>query len=76
MRAITELERRISALEIPELGHSTVSEHADAHVLDSSTLAVVIVCGHNIRLIERAIRAHTTDTAEVQIERDIITITL
>lgn len=76
MKAISDLERKISALEIPELGYSTIAEHAAVHVLNSNTLAVVILCGHNAHIIEHAIRVQDYSTAAVSTDRDIITVAI
>ncbi len=76
MRAIADLERIIGELELPELGYSTVSEHATVHVLDSTTLAVVMRCGHNARIVENAIRAQNYKTTDISTDRDVITVTL
>lgn len=76
MKAISDLEQKISALEIPELGYSTISEHAAVHVLNSNTLAVVILCGHNAHLIERTIRSQDYPTTAVSTDRDIISVTI
>ncbi|WP_330181559.1 hypothetical protein OHB26_35130 [Nocardia sp. NBC_01503] len=73
MKAIYDLEQIVGALEIPELGYSTVSDHAAIHVLDSNTLAVVVVCGHNARIIEQAILIRCYPQAAVQIDGDVIT---
>ncbi|ONM49871.1 hypothetical protein B0T44_05880 [Nocardia donostiensis] len=76
MHAILDLERRISTLELPQLGYSTVSEHAETHVLDSTTLAVVMRCTHNTAIVEHAIRAQNDHTIDISTDRDILTVTL
>jgi len=76
MTAITDLERRICALELADLGYSTVAEHAAVHVLDSTTLAVVVLCGHNAEIIEHAIRAQHFEITGIGTVQDIITVTL
>jgi hypothetical protein len=76
MKAISDLEQSISALEIPALGHSTISEHAAVHVLNSNTLAVVVLCGHNAHIIEDAIRVQDYATTDISTDHDIITLTL
>lgn len=76
MTAIRDLEQNVGAFEIPELGYSTVSDHAAIHILDSNTLAVVVVCGHNARIIERAILAQCYAGVAVRIDLDIITVAI
>ncbi len=76
LAAVEELERRIGALELPALGYSTVADHAAIHVLDMRTLAVVMICGHNIRVVEQAIRAQNYRIREIGCDRDIITIVI
>lgn len=76
LTAITDLEHSIRALEIPALGHSTVAEHAAVHILDPSTLAVVVLCSHNADILEQVIRAQNYTLTGIAISRDIITLTL
>ncbi|WP_067537000.1 hypothetical protein [Nocardia crassostreae] len=74
MKAIADLERSVCALEIPGLGHSRVDEHAAVHVLNSTTLAVVILCEHNARIIEEAIRARYDAAVDISTDGGIITV--
>ncbi|MFE3225823.1 hypothetical protein [Nocardia sp. NPDC059228] len=78
MKVISDLERNINVLEIPELGYSTISDHAAVHVLNSTSLAVVILCGHNAHIIERTIRAQDYGAIDIHIHihQDIITVTI
>lgn len=61
---------------LPPLGCSTVSEHAEIHVIDAATLAVVMMCAHNVSIVEHAIHAENYDLADISTDRDIITITI
>ena len=76
MKAILELERGIRALELPLLGCSVVADHAAVHVLTSDTLAIVLMCGHNARIVEQAVRDAYPDAVSVFVDRDVITVTL
>ncbi|WP_067536968.1 hypothetical protein [Nocardia crassostreae] len=73
MRAITELEHTVRAVEITEL-HSTVAAHAAVQVVDSDTLVVVMFHGHHTAIVEQALQNQPLGTKEITSARDIITL--
>ncbi|WP_157117689.1 hypothetical protein [Nocardia vaccinii] len=73
---ITDLEAGVRTLEVPQLGHSLVCEHAATHILGPASMAVVMLCRHNAHLVEQAIRARYLDDVEVSTDGDVLTITL
>lgn len=76
VKAITELETDLAALELPALGYSTVSDHCAIHVLSTNSLAVVVLCGHNAGIIEQVIRSRYAEQANISRTDDIITVTI
>ncbi|QLY28158.1 hypothetical protein [Nocardia huaxiensis] len=76
MQPIVDLERAICALELPRLGHSLVSDHAVTQVLDSTTLAVVMHCGHNVAIVEEAIREQHLAIKGIDIDRDMLVVSI
>ncbi|MRH92874.1 hypothetical protein GFY24_36580 [Nocardia sp. SYP-A9097] len=76
MTTINALENAISHLELTELAHTTVSEHAVVQVIDPRRLAVVMFCGDKTQIIEDAIRSQRYNAKELTTTHDIITITI
>ncbi|WP_280258026.1 hypothetical protein [Nocardia wallacei] len=76
MTAISALERNIRALELPRLGHSTVADHADVHVLGAHVLAIVMRCAHNTEIVVQTIRDQDYTITQIDTDRDVITLTI
>ncbi|WP_136246399.1 hypothetical protein [Mycobacterium intracellulare] len=74
MSAISDLERKLSQLELAGLPDATLSSCAALQIIDAHTLAVVVFDNRNAPLIEQTIAHQNLGVREITIGTHHITI--
>lgn len=74
MSAISDLERKLSQLELAGLPNATLSSRAVLQIIDPHSLAVVAFDNRNTRLIEQSITKENLGATEITVGAHHITI--
>ena len=74
MSAITDLEYKISHLELAGLPNTTVSTYTAMQIMDAHTLAIVVLTNRHAQLIEQTITTQDLGAKQVIADRGVITI--